>query len=251
MPVSNKKVINSLSRFLDLWVPQRMNFEHIPGLSIGVISEGKLVLQKGYGYADVEKRVRAKPETNYRIASISKMFTAVALLQLAEQKKLHLDDSVSSYLPWLKVKKGKQEAKDVTIRQVLSHTAGLWRDGKVSPFATDKFPTTHDLQKALTADALTFATLEQFKYSNFAFALLGEVVREVSGEEYPRYINAHILQPLRMHNTAADLRSNIPNLATGYGRFIFTVLGRASLKGGESNTSGMEADSKDLLPGYW
>ena len=174
-----------------------MNLEHIPGLSIGVISEGKLIIQKGYGFANVEKKVKAKPETNYRIASISKMFTAVALLQLAEKKKLHLDDSVSSYLPWLKVRKAKRDAKDITIRQVLSHTAGLWRDGKISPFATDKFPKARDLQKELSADALTFATLEQFKYSNFAFALLSEVIQEVSGSEYTKYINTHILNPSR------------------------------------------------------
>lgn len=220
MSKSDQRAANSLSRFLDLWIPHRMNFEHIPGLSIGVISGGKLVVQKGYGFADVEKKIKAKPETNYRIASISKMFTAVALLQLAEQKKLHLDDTVSSYLPWLKARKAKRNAKDITIRQVLSHTSGLWRDGKISPFVTDKFPKAQDLQKELSADALTFATLEQFKYSNFAFALLSEIIREVSGAEYTKYINTHILKPLKMQSTAADLKDGIANLAIGYGRFI-------------------------------
>jgi len=220
MSKSDQRAANSLSRFLDLWVPQRMNFEYIPGLSIGVISGGKLVVEKGYGFADVEKKVKAKPETNYRIASISKMFTTVALLQLAEQKKLHLDDSVSLYLPWLKARKAKRDAKDITIRQVLSHTSGLWRDGRVNPFASDKFPKRKELQETFSKDALTFATLEQFKYSNFAFALLSEVIQEVSGEEYTKYINTHILQPLKMQSTAADLKGDIPNLAIGYGRFI-------------------------------
>ena len=216
----DQRVASSLSRFLDLWIPQRMNLEHIPGLSIGVISGGKLVVRRGYGFGDVEKKVKAKSETNYRIASISKMFTTVALLQLAEQKKLHLDDSVNSYLPWLKARKAKRDAKDITIRQVLSHTSGLWRDGRVCPFVTDKFPKRKKLQEAFSEDALIFATLEQFKYSNFAFALLSEVIGGVSGEEYPAYINTHILQPLKMQNTAADLKDDIPNFATGYGRFI-------------------------------
>lgn len=217
---SNKKTINALSRFLDLWIPQRMNLEHIPGLSIGVILGGKLIFQKAYGYADIEKKIKAKPETNYRIASISKMFTAIALLQLAEQGKLRLDDSLSLYLPWLKAKKGDRKAKDITIRQILSHTSGLWRDGKINAFVTDKFPKIQELQKEFSAEALTFPTLELFKYSNFAFALLSEVIRKASGKDYTEYINTYILKPLKMHSSATDLKKDIQNLATGYGRFI-------------------------------
>src|SRR3989338_4832286 len=191
MPRDYQTAINSLSRFLDIWIPQRMNYEHIPGLSVGVMLDGKLVVQKGYGFADVEKRIKADSDTNYRIASISKMFTTVAILQLTEQKKLYLDDPINSYIPWVKAKKEKRDAHEITIRQILSHTSGLWRDGKVNSFVTDKFPKARELQESFSAEALTFPTLQQFKYSNFAFAVMSELIERVSGEAYTKYIDRH------------------------------------------------------------
>jgi CubicO group peptidase (beta-lactamase class C family) len=218
--MNTKNTATSLNRFLDLWLPERMNYGHIPGVSVGLVVDGELVAQKGYGFANVEKKVKATAGTNYRIASISKMFTAVAVLQLAEEKKLSIDDSVSSYLPWMKAKRGKRNAQDITIRQILTHTSGLWRDGEKNPFTMDKFPRRRNLQEVFSGEALTFAALEQFKYSNYAFALLGEVIREVSGMEYVRYVTEQIFQPLGMKNSFADFNGDVPNLATGYGRFI-------------------------------
>ncbi|MBI2098057.1 MAG: beta-lactamase family protein [Candidatus Wildermuthbacteria bacterium] len=250
MKQGQKRKIASLSRFLDFWLPQRMNYEHVPGLSLGVVLDGELVLQRGYGFADVERKVRTKPETSYRVASISKMFTAVAILQLAEGKKLHLDDAIISYLPWFQVKCGRRSSKDITIRQALSHTSGMFRDGEHHQWVDDHFPNSAKLKELLSKETLTFDAHEQFKYSNFAFALLGEVIQAVSGMEYTKYIEHHIFRPLGMVASTADVQKSTRDLASGYGRFIPGIKKRAKFSRVKTNAfaaaAGVATNVKDL-----
>src|SRR3989344_5695335 len=216
----DKKAIKYAVKIIDAWLPSKIQYDRIPALSVGLVHNGKIVYKRGFGFADVESLEPATPNTCYRIASISKTFTAVAIMQLAEQGKLHLDDKIHKYLPWFKSRSKDSDSNNITIRQILSHTAGVFRDGNTPHWADDKFPDITGLQKSISK-AVVFENLTRFKYSNFGFALLGEVVKKISGVSYNEYVSENIIKKLGMERTAPDLtKENEGWLAKGYSRSI-------------------------------
>src|SRR6184192_3943803 len=110
------------------WTAPAVAQREQPGLSIGVVYDQELIWAKGYGYADLERRVPTTPSTIYRIASISKLFTATAIMQLRDAGKLRLDDPVSERLPWFSIKKTYDGGPPITIRHLITHTSGLPRE---------------------------------------------------------------------------------------------------------------------------
>ncbi|OHA19699.1 MAG: hypothetical protein A3C08_00500 [Candidatus Taylorbacteria bacterium RIFCSPHIGHO2_02_FULL_47_18] len=218
--IDYKKAIKYAVKIIDAWLPSKIQYDRIPALSVGLVHNGKIVYKRGFGFADVESLEPATPNTCYRIASISKTFTAVAIMQLAEQGKLHLDDKIHKYLPWFKSRSKDSDSNNITIRQILSHTAGVFRDGNTPHWADDKFPDITGLQKSISK-AVVFENLTRFKYSNFGFALLGEVVKKISGVSYNEYVSENIIKKLGMERTAPDLtKENEGWLAKGYSRSI-------------------------------
>ena len=160
------RAIGLAARVVDAWMPHKIRYDSLPALSAGIVHRGKLVYARGFGLADVAGGRPATAETCYRIASISKSFTAVAILQLARKGKLHLDDPVARYLPWFKARRGRGDAGALTIRQALSHTAGVFRDGDTPHWETGVFPDLARL-KASAPKALVVENLTRYKYSNF------------------------------------------------------------------------------------
>ena len=132
--------IKYAARIVDLWIPQKIQYDEVPGMSVGIFRKGKLLYQKGFGYADMKRRKKMRADDLYRVASMSKMFTAVAILQLQERGKLKLTDPVSKYLPWFMGKNKTGNLRTITIRHVLSHTSGLFRDGEKPYWYNHKFP---------------------------------------------------------------------------------------------------------------
>jgi D-alanyl-D-alanine carboxypeptidase len=182
---------------------------------------GKLVYANGFGFADVENEVPATSKTAYRIASNSKTFTAVAIMQLVERRKLRLDDTIASYLPWFKAKTKGSDAANVTIRQVLAHHAGVFRDGVTPHWNDDNFPTMTALRRSVSSRSLVFENAIRFKYSNFGFALLGGVIAKVTKTSYEDYMTEQVIRPLGMRRTAPDLTEESTKwLARGYSRPI-------------------------------
>ena len=114
---------------IDTWLDGQKDFEKIPGISVAIVKDQQLVWSKGYGFADMEKKVPMDAGTLCSICSISKLFTAVAIMQLWEQGKIRLDDSVSMYLPAFKLQQDF-ESVPITIRALLTHSAGLPRESK-------------------------------------------------------------------------------------------------------------------------
>lgn len=215
-----KKAIKYAVKIIDAWLPLKIQYDRIPALSVGIVHHGKLVYKRGFGLSDVESRELATPDTCYRIASISKTFTAVAIMQLAEHGKLNLDDKVHTHLPWFKAKTKHSDSANITIRQILSHTAGIFRDGNTPHWETDHFPDAAGLKKSISK-AVVFENLTRFKYSNFGFALLGEIIKKASGVSYDEYVKEHIIKKLGMEKTAPDLtEENEKWLAKGYSRPI-------------------------------
>ena len=209
------------TKILDAWLPYKIQYDRIPGLAVGIVYQGKLVYQRGFGYADVDANIPVTPNTGFRIASISKTFTAVAIMQLVEQGKIALDDRVEKYVPWFRARTKDADSKNITIRQLLAHTGGIWRDGDTAHWEDGIFPDHAALKKSFSRQALVFENLTRFKYSNFGFALLGEVIANVSGEHYDEYVTTHLIAPLGMTRTAPDFKKEHDAwLAKGYGRPI-------------------------------
>lgn len=215
------RAITSVKRVINAWLPYKIQYDRIPGLSVGIVHNGTLVYQKGFGYADLEKRISATAKTSYRIASISKTFTAVAIMQLVEKGKIRLDDAVQHYLPWFTAKSKDGDVANITIRQLLSHTAGVFRDGVTPHWVTDHFPDAAALRKSVSRKTVVYENLTRFKYSNFGPALLGEVIKKASGVSYDTYATKHIIRPLGMMQTVPDYTKKADAwLARGYSRPI-------------------------------
>jgi CubicO group peptidase (beta-lactamase class C family) len=153
--------------------------------------------------------------TKFRMGSNSKLFTAIAIMQLREEGKLGLDDPVVKYLPWFKAKPAGEDDGPITIEQLLSHSSGLQRDAG-DHWVSYKFPTIDELQRLYADRQAAFAPSVRWKYSNLAYAVAGLVVEKVSGEGWADYVEHHIFKPLEMNDSSVD--KNVAGLAIPYGR---------------------------------
>jgi CubicO group peptidase (beta-lactamase class C family) len=178
----------------------------LPGAAVGIVHEDKLVWSKGIGFADVKKKRRADTKTLYRIASITKTFTATAVMQLRDKGKLALDDPLVNYLPELASARSTfAPIEGLTIRRLLSHESGLQSEPPDADFSLVLYESEAAKNLARAADiTLTVPPNTQWKYSNLGYQLLGELVARVSGMTYARYVRSKILSPLKMTSTALD-----------------------------------------------
>src|SRR5690606_14367216 len=189
------------------------------GLSIGIVQDQELVWARGFGCSDVERQEPADLHTLYRIASITKLFTATALLQLRDAGRLQLDDPLQKYLPWFTLRENGQPSHPITIRHLITHTSGLPREAAFPYWTDSHFPTAGEIQERLPSQEAIFPPETKLKYSNLALALAGEVVTAVSGIPYADYVQAHILDPLGMNQALiASPETERPDVATGYSR---------------------------------
>lgn len=202
---------------IDGWLDYQRAFHRAPSLSAAVIHGNDVVFERAYGYAAEAGHRKATPTTCYRIASISKVFTATAVMQLVERGAVRLDERAEHYLPWFRARRGAS-LEPITIRQLLSHTAGVERDG-TDHWESDRFPTI-DALKARAQDSIAvLAPLERWKYSNVGYAILGQVVAAASGQPYEDYVRTAIIEPLQLTHTGFALtRTVLRALAVGYGR---------------------------------
>jgi len=193
-----------LASFFDSRLPHRLTENRVPGAVVSVVSGGRTVFAKGYGLADVERRTPFDPETSLvRIASISKLFTTTAVLQLVEQGKLSLDADVNQYLTRFQIPATYREP--ITLRNLLTHTAGFEDRGIVigARTAADVPPLGDELADHLPARVRPPGVAAA--YSNYGAALAGYIVSVVSRQPYDRYVEDHILRPLGMdHSTATE-----------------------------------------------
>lgn len=204
---------------LDLWIEEQMAYEQIPGLAIGIVYDQELIWARGYGQADLERQTPITPRTLFRIASMTKLFTATAIMHLRDAGKLRLEEPVTTYLPWFEIRNPFTDAPPITIWHLLTHTAGLPRDAAFPYWTTHAFPAWEAVKKALPDQTLIYPTGSTYKYSNLGMALLGEIVAAVSGQPYAQYVQQHILDPLGMASTAViPTQAHHQQLATGYTR---------------------------------
>jgi CubicO group peptidase (beta-lactamase class C family) len=220
-----------------------------PGCSVGVRRNGALLHERGYGMANLELSVPISPATVFEIASISKPFTAMSIMLLAEQEKLSLDDEVTKYVPeWAGLR------HRVTLRHLLGHTSGV-RDGfllmGMAPPREDGLSQNDQMVRVLarTRD-VDFPPGTEFQYNNGTYRLLASVVERVSGQRFSDYVAANIFKPLGMTSTHfhQDATALVSNRAAGYHQSgqKHEIPPRANSTGGVGN-SGMFSTTGDLL----
>lgn len=215
---SNKDLETNLDLF-SAWVEAQMAYRGQPGLSVGLIYDQELIWSRGFGYANVEQKSPAASDTLYRIASITKLFTSTAIMQLRDEGLLQLDDPVEKHLPWFSIQNPHEDTPPITIRHLLIHAAGLPREAAFPYWSTNNFPAISALQEALPSQTLAIPTASDWKYSNLGLTLAGEIVAAISQTPYARYIEENILRPLGMDNTYVEtVPADHELLATGYGR---------------------------------
>lgn len=190
-------------RLFTAWMEGQLAYRGLPGVAVGVVYDQQLIWSKGFGFADVKNRVPMTPQVKFRIASHSKMFAGIAIMQLREDGKLRLDDPVQKYLPWFKAKPAGDDDGEITIEMLLSHLSGLQREAG-DHWTTYNFPSETDLQKLYGERQAAFAPNTRFKYSNLAFAVAGLVVEKITGQRWADYVQQHILTPLGMTQTSVD-----------------------------------------------
>jgi CubicO group peptidase (beta-lactamase class C family) len=153
--------------------------------------------------------------TKFRMASHSKLFTAIAVMQLREEGRLRLDDPVTKYLTWFKGKPAGDDDGPITIEQLLSHSSGLQREAG-DHWTSLEFPTEEELRRLYADRQAAFAPSVRWKYSNLAYAVAGMIVEQVTGERWADYVDRNIFKPLGMLASSVD--KNVPGLAVPYGR---------------------------------
>lgn len=180
----------------------------MPGLSVGIVKNGKIFLAKGYGTAEIGRKQPVDSLTNFLTCSVSKLFTATAIMQLKEQGKLDIHQKLTDYLPDFKMKDTRY--LDITIEQMMTHTSGLYWDEYLKHSPNDS-TALRKFVYSLNKKVLDFAPGTKFDatktYSNAAFDILGYLVEKISGETYERYISNHILRQVGMTHSDFNYRN--------------------------------------------
>jgi D-alanyl-D-alanine carboxypeptidase len=184
------------------WIDYQRELFDQPGVSLAIARNGEVVLEHASGVADLITGEPLTPRHRFRVASHSKTFTATGVMLLHERGKIRLDDPLGAYVADL-----GPEVSKVTIAQLLSHSAGLTRDGPDGGQFVDRKPFLTEAE--LRADLAAPQPLEAsttFKYSNHGFALLGKIIEEITGESYLRWIRDHVVTPAGLRETTPDRR---------------------------------------------
>lgn len=216
--LANREIRTAID-LLAAWIESQMAYADQPGLSIGIVHDQELVWAAGFGRGSVERERPATPDTLYRIASITKLFTSTALLQLRDAGRLQLDDPIVKHLPWFSIAQPHPDGPVMTIRHLITHTAGLPREAGFPYWTDGDFPTIEQVRERLPQQHAALPTETEWKYSNLGMTLAGEIVAAVSGRPYADYIGQHVLEPLGMKRTFVTTPpADHPDLAAGYER---------------------------------
>ena len=210
------------------------DYPNVPGAGVAVISDGKIIYERGYGLADIGLKIPSTVYTNYRMASLSKQFTAMAILQLIDAGKLHFDDRLTELFP-----EYPSYGTAIRIRQLLGHLGGLNDYEDLIPSSQTKQLTDHDVfQLYLKHPSYMFSAGERYHYSNGGFVLLGLIVEKISGRNFEDYMKTEIFDRLGMVNSQL-MTDPRPMAHRAYG---YTQQGESFQKTDQSLTSGTRGD---------
>lgn len=219
--------LRDLAPSLSRWLATQVEVRQVPGAQVAVRLGDELVLSEAFGEADQAAGEALTTEHLFRVASHSKTFTAVAVLQLVEAGRLRLDDTVADLLDDY----ADTPLAEATVRELLSHTSGAIRDGVDADFwQLDRpFPDTEALREVVAEHGATYAPQEHFKYSNIGYGVLGAIIERLTGTDYVSHVSTAVLEPLGLERTSPELAdardsapdddgADAPRLVTGHSR---------------------------------
>ena len=210
--------IAALERFIE----HEITDKELPALSIALVDDQKIVWAKGFGFADPVKKVPATAQTTYRVGSVSKLFTDIAVMQMVEQQKLDLDAPVTRYLP--NFRPGNSFGKSITLRQLMSHRSGLVREPPIGNYFETSEPSLARTIASLNQTKLVYAPESRVKYSNAAIAAVGYVLERTQKAPFAKYLKRAVLDPVGLADSSFEPSPRITkNLAKAY---MWTVDGR-------------------------
>jgi CubicO group peptidase (beta-lactamase class C family) len=202
----NQGVADAIAAW-EAWIEYQLAIARIPAASVGIVHDQELLMARGIGLANPDTGSPATADTIYSICSISKLFTSIALMQLSDEGRVRLDAPVADYLDWYSLKDAHPNDEPITIRRLLTHSSGLPRESDY-PYWSDPgfvFPTHDQIVERLSEQSTLYPSSRYFQYSNLALTLAGEIVVEVSAEDFDTRIHTEILDPLEMTNTFTDI----------------------------------------------
>jgi CubicO group peptidase (beta-lactamase class C family) len=214
-----------LNSLLDVWKQK-----NAPGMAAALIRDGRIEYRKNFGLANLDARTPITSDTQFLLASLTKQFTAMAILILVERQKLRLDDTLAKFCPEF-----PGYARTITIRHLLNHTAGLTQYqellvGKIdeeqyfrsskSPPAAHEFTAAEALQVLSRQEKLRFAPGDRFEYSDSAYVVLGQIIERITGERYAEFLKETIFDPLGMNDTMVvdERKQKVPRMALSYAK---------------------------------
>ncbi len=192
---SNTELISEIKLLID----ERMEQDSLVGVSAAIIFGDSYVWKDAFGFADKENNIPMTTETNVCIGSVTKPFTAFGIMQLHEKGLLNIDAPLNRYLPQFTIKTRRTDSRDITVKSLLTHSSGIPRD--IFLHATDDTKRYTDMLDYTKNMHLNYPPNTVFHYSNIAYCILGHAIFEVSGEDYPLYLERNIFKPIGMDNT--------------------------------------------------
>jgi len=208
-PILSDEYLSKLDEKIPAWLEEFI----VPGAAIALIDDGKVIFQKGYGYADVKNNVTVNSKTGFNIGSISKTVAAWGVMKLVEEGKIELDSPVEKYLTRWHLPETVYDNNKVTVRRLLSHTAGLSLHGYPGWSSSDTLPT---IEQSLSGKnngprdvRLIMEPGTKWKYSGGGFTILQLIIEEVTGQEFADYMQTEILNPLGMINSSYTIDKKI------------------------------------------
>ncbi|MDG1996849.1 MAG: serine hydrolase [Emcibacteraceae bacterium] len=216
------QTIGEAKHLLNVWLEAQKDYNNWPSLSVSFVNDQEIIYTKSFGYANPAEKREASPNTLYRIASNSKLFTSIAILQLRDRGKLNLNDPINKHLEWYQIKQRHPLSDDITIESLLTHSSGLPYEPDIPYWSFREgypFPTLEELKQATSTQETLYPAWDQYQYSNLGFMLLGQIIESVSGVSYQEYVHDNIITPMGLSNTFTNIDGNKhgDELAIGYG----------------------------------
>ena len=200
---SNLQIQDHLSQIIE----SELLSKEIPAFSIALVEDQQTIWSQGFGMADKSRNIPAKADTVYRVGSVSKLFTDIAILQLMERNELNLDSDISAYLPDLSLENPFDTP--VTLRQLMSHRAGLIREPRVGNYFDPSEPTLQATIESLNGTQLVYEPETRVKYSNAGIAIVGYIIEKTTGIPFTEYVKTNVLDPLGMFSSDFELNPTI------------------------------------------
>ncbi|HYA91671.1 MAG TPA: serine hydrolase domain-containing protein [Thermodesulfobacteriota bacterium] len=227
---------------LDTIIRNNLKHHRIPGAAVALVQDGKVIFSQCYGYADTQKKNPIAEDTYFMAGSLTKSFTALAVLKLIEEGKIDLHADIKKYIPDFSIRSLDGGEVSITVNHLLTHTSGLMIDYYVR-IGDGRKPSNSDLLLQLRSEYLCFKPGSAYKYSNVGYRLLGMIIEQVTGERFEDYLGKEVFKPLGLNNSPFEYTADMaPHMSKGHNEDTET----SRIDNEDKSASGLFSTLKDL-----